>query len=139
MTALALLLILAGGGQWWILVQDNDSRALSVPRAAGPYPSKTLCRLAGKALMPSDSRFWTEAEKAEAAQRAELRARIFRAAIKTAWEKAKHKAGSVEVDGATYTFDARGWVSAEWGMSSGQSFGNPPPTAITGCVWVQPS
>lgn len=145
---LLLVALLSSGSQWWILVQNHDGRTQPVPLAAGPYPSKEVCRLAGKAMMPDDQRFWTDAEKVDAKARAEQRERDVQAVIAAAWEKNKHQAGSVEFpqrthgvalslgDATRYHFDAAGkivMVSGSVGYISGML---PPPSAITGCVLV---
>lgn len=86
---------------WWILIAMlHPGTPFQVTSAIGPYPSLELCKLAGKATMPSDERFWTQEEINNQRQHElEERARrevIHKERVAAARAKAKGKPFTVE-------------------------------------------
>lgn len=113
---------------WWILVNPTSWYGQRIPQALGPYPSKELCRIAGKSVMPDDEQFWTELERHDAKIRREQNERDIQVAIHAKWLQT-HKAGEVGMGGSVYKFDKDGNRLQGWIVNL-TSY----PEALTGCM-----
>ncbi len=128
--------------EFWFLVhsytlgQTQSREAV----AKGPYPSREMCRLAAKNLIPEDRQFWTLKERTEAEMKDQQRA----AARATELAKKKAalpvgKAATIRLsDGTDVDIDATG-KETSWGVSSGGYIvmgGYTFYTAITGCTTI---
>jgi hypothetical protein len=121
---------------WWILVHSfTGNSGLDVPRALGPYPSKDLCRIAGRTAMPDDRRFYTadELAKKDADEQERRRKRDAEIASKkpdkAGWIYFDCEAIHVGKDGKPDGQSSTSCISVPWSYLS----------AITDCVAVEDS
>ena len=136
---------------WWILLQamSGYTAEIAIPRAAGPYPSQEMCRIAGNKMMPDDRRFWTEEArvKAEAANKLEAEKRKAQDAIRSKEievaaahvREGKIKPGWVTLSsGDKVHLDKDGKEDViTFGTVSFTSISSPLYTALTPCVEIK--
>lgn len=126
---------------WWILVMmfGGAHDADRIPRAMGPYPSETLCKVAGHAIMGDDRKFFSDEDIARADEAVRVRTRAREAEIAALPMKAgsyQLKSGELVVrlkDGGIESAGMLGSSTASFYGSSAATFYS----ALTGCVNVE--
>jgi hypothetical protein len=125
---------------WWFMAKrvSGPSSECRIPRAYGPYPSKEMCRLAARAMMPHDRQFWPDEERLAVEQREREEAEAYKARLEARRIEAVANGERQFAIGRTTIVLNENGDEVGWGYTFGGGY-SIEFEAVSGCVEVSPA